>query len=79
MTTLRSWLLLLSGVAGRTVRVTTKDGSGGQNPPFSKGGRGDLATLATTQPWDKSPPAPLWERGEQKRPLPGATWDDDHA
>ena len=31
-------LLLLSGVAGRTVRVTTKDGSGDQNPPFSKGG-----------------------------------------
>ncbi|MDP1904312.1 MAG: hypothetical protein Q8M09_08725 [Pseudomonadota bacterium] len=39
-----------------------------ENPPFSKGGRGDLATVAPAQPSEKSPPAPLWERGE-KTPL----------
>jgi ABC-type transport system substrate-binding protein len=35
-----------------------------KNPPLSKGGRGDLATLAVAQPAFKSPPTPLWERGE---------------
>ncbi|MBU1664412.1 MAG: hypothetical protein KKG92_03315, partial [Gammaproteobacteria bacterium] len=33
-------------------------------PPLSKGGRGDLAMLAAAQRLEKSPPAPLWERGE---------------
>ncbi|MDP2430635.1 MAG: transcription-repair coupling factor [Pseudomonadota bacterium] len=45
---------------------------GTAHPPLSKGGRGyrrvgassDLATPATVQPSAKSPPAPLWERGE---------------
>jgi len=39
------------------------------NPPFPKGGRGDLATVALAQPSEKSPPTPLWERGEKKDPL----------
>ncbi|MDO9226175.1 MAG: ABC transporter substrate-binding protein [Pseudomonadota bacterium] len=34
------------------------------NPPLEKGGRGDLATLAGTQPAQKSPPTPLLQRGE---------------
>ncbi|MDD5390420.1 MAG: VWA domain-containing protein [Gallionellaceae bacterium] len=74
-----AWALLLSGFAGRTGRVTAKDESGGQNPPFPKGGRGDLATLAVMQPWDKSPPTPLWERGEQERLPDGSAQGDGHA
>jgi glycolate oxidase iron-sulfur subunit len=34
-------------------------------PPSSKGGGGDLATLAVAQPSKKSPPAPLFQRGEK--------------
>ncbi|MDP2433267.1 MAG: hypothetical protein Q8O33_14755 [Pseudomonadota bacterium] len=39
-----------------------------ENPPFSKGGRGDFLTSALVQPSEKSPPTPLWERGEQDPP-----------
>ena len=34
------------------------------HPPFLKRGRGELAASAVAQPVQKSPPAPLWERGE---------------
>jgi oligopeptide transport system substrate-binding protein len=38
------------------------------NPPFIKGGRGDLATMAVAQPVSKSPPAPfIPERGLLQR------------
>jgi len=33
-------------------------------PLFQRGVRGDLRTLAHAQPLEKSPPAPLWKRGE---------------
>ncbi len=47
-----------------------------ENPPFPKGGRGyrrvgassDLATVALAQPSEKSPPAPLFQRGEKGSP-----------
>ncbi len=64
----------LLDVQGR--EVARSDAAGEMFPPFSKGGRGyrrvgassDLATLAITQPLEKSPPAPLWKRGEPKPP-----------
>ncbi|MDP1906327.1 MAG: VWA domain-containing protein [Pseudomonadota bacterium] len=72
-------LLLLSGFAGKSGRVTPKDESGGQTPPLEKGSRGDLATLTVMQPWVKSPPTPLFQRGEQKLLPDGTTRSDGHA
>jgi len=56
----------LLDVQGR--EVARSDAAGEMFPPFLKGGRGDLATLAITQPLEKSPPAPLWKRGGPKPP-----------
>ncbi len=48
-----------------------------ENPPFPKGGRGyrrveassDFSNADAPATVAKSPPAPLWERGEKKKPL----------
>jgi oligopeptide transport system substrate-binding protein len=53
------------GLAGINPVVFRPDcGAAAVNPPFEKGGRGDLTTMAAAQPASKSPPAPLYERGE---------------
>jgi len=51
------------GPRGRASREQAQ-AEAGSHPPFLKGGRGDLAASAVAQPVQKSPPAPLWERGE---------------
>ncbi len=64
------------GVAGINPVVFRADcGANAFFPPSSKGGRGDLATVTSAQSTSKSPPAPLYERGEsgcakfKRRPL----------
>jgi len=54
----------LRGERGRERLVRTFVCDGGLNPPLEKGGRGDLVAASVAQPLEKSPPAPLWERGE---------------
>ena len=56
--------VLLEGWPSDARQTTQGAKDGTAHPPFPKGGRGDLATPATVQPTKKSPPAPLWERGE---------------
>ncbi|MDD5388194.1 MAG: radical SAM protein [Gallionellaceae bacterium] len=46
----------------RLVRTFVRDVS--LNPPLEKGGGGDVVAPSVAQPVEKSPPAPLWERGE---------------
>ena len=63
----RPLLALLEHLRGergqeRLVRTFARDV--GLNPPLENGGRGDLVAASVAQPVEKSPPAPLWERGE---------------
>jgi len=62
-----AWLYL-DDAHGFGVLGEAGEGASETFPPFLKGGREDLATLAITQPLEKSPPAPLWKRGGPKPP-----------
>ncbi len=54
------------GIEGVNPVVFRVDCGTGVFPPLSKGGRGDLATTAAAQAALKSPPPPLYERGESR-------------